>query len=64
MTVFYRDSLLTAFNQALQDIHSGIIIADTIFKKSEHDLLLYLADSNIIAYLDIDYISDDSLQKR
>lgn len=64
MTVSCRDPSLTASNEALQDVYPGTVVAGTVFEKSEDDLMLRLADSNIIARLEIDHISDGSLRKR
>jgi rRNA biogenesis protein RRP5 len=66
LTVSCRDPVIsrTTSYQALQDLNPGTIVSGTIFEKSEDDLLLRLADSDTIARLELDHISDGSLRKR
>jgi rRNA biogenesis protein RRP5 len=64
LTVSCRDPSLVTSHQALHDIRPGTVVTGTIFEKSEDDLLLRLADTDIIARLEVDHVSDGSLRKR
>lgn len=64
LTVSCRDPSAATPQQALQDISPGTVVSGTIFEKSEDDLLLRLADTDVIARLEVDHVSDGSLRKR
>ncbi|KAF7512166.1 hypothetical protein GJ744_002328 [Endocarpon pusillum] len=63
MTVSCRDPSATP-RQDLHAVSPGNVVKGTIFEKSEDDLLLRLPDTDMIARLDLDHISDGSLKKR
>ena len=64
LTLSCRDPSLGPPHKALHDISPGTIVIGTVFEKSEDDLLLRLATTDVIARLEVDLISDGSLRKR
>ena len=64
LTVSCRDPSAANPHQALHHMSPGTIVTGTVFEKSEDDLLLRLADTEIIARLELEHVSDGSVRKR
>lgn len=52
------------YRRAFENIHPGLLVAGTVFEKSNDDLLLKLDDSGLIARLDVQQIADGSPSKQ
>lgn len=52
------------YRKAFEDIHPGLLIAGTVFEKSNDDLLLKLDESGLVARLDVQHIIDGSPSKQ
>ena len=53
-----------SIESALASLAPGVLVNGVCFEKSEDDLLLRLEESNLIARLTLDHVSDGSLNKR
>ncbi|KAJ5945564.1 RRNA biogenesis protein RRP5 [Penicillium verhagenii] len=52
------------YRKAFEDIHPGLLIAGTVFEKTNDDLLLKLDESGLVARLDVQHIIDGSPSKQ
>ncbi|KAJ6036648.1 RRNA biogenesis protein RRP5 [Penicillium herquei] len=52
------------YRKAFEDIHPGLLLAGTVFEKSNDDLLLKLDESGLVARLDVQHVIDGSPSKQ
>ncbi|KAJ5654288.1 hypothetical protein N7490_001291 [Penicillium lividum] len=52
------------YRKAFEDIHPGLLVAGTVFEKTNDDLLLKLDESGLVARLDVQHIIDGSPSKQ
>ena len=64
LTVSCRDPQSASSEESIRALKPGTLVAATVFEKSDDDLLLRLDDSDAIARLELDHMSDGSEKKR
>ncbi|KAJ5279124.1 hypothetical protein N7478_004496 [Penicillium angulare] len=52
------------YRKAFEDIHPGLLLAGTVFEKSNDDVLLKLDESGLVARLDVQHVIDGSPSKQ
>ncbi|KAJ5546028.1 hypothetical protein N7494_003613 [Penicillium frequentans] len=52
------------YRKAFEDMHPGLLLAGTVFEKSNDDVLLKLDESGLVARLDVQHIIDGSQSKQ
>lgn len=52
------------YRKAFEEIHPGLLVAGTVFEKSNDDVLLKLDESGLVARLDVQHIIDGSPSKQ
>ena len=64
VTLSCRDPSLMGSVESLRSLKPGAVVSGTVFEKSEDDLLLRLDNSDAIARVELDHVSDGSEKKR